>query len=137
MFNDHEPIYVQLLRGFREKIAGGMWQPGDRIPSVRDLALEFGVNPNTVQRALSELERSELCFSERTSGRFICRDEEKISRLREDLAAETAQSFIVKMRQLGFNREDALRILLQSADRLKQSENGEAKRREESHHESD
>lgn len=117
MFNAHEPIYVQLLRNFKEKIAGGLWAPDEKIPSVRELAVEFGVNPNTVQRALSELERSGFCFSERTSGRFVTRDEEKIKKLREDLALETSVQFIGRMRRLGLDKEQALAILIQAAEK--------------------
>lgn len=117
VFNNHEPIYVQLVRDFKEKIAAGLWAPAERIPSVRELALEYGVNPNTAQRALSELERDGFCFSERTSGRFVCRDEAKIKTLRKDLALETADQFIRRMRQLGFAKEEALEILAQAAEK--------------------
>ena len=85
-FNQHEPIYIQLLERFRARIVNGSWEPGARIDSVRALALEYGVNPNTIQRALSELEREGLAYSERTAGRFITEDQAQIDALRGRLA---------------------------------------------------
>ena len=76
-FNDNAPIYLQIVNTLKRNIASGAYPPGSRLPSVRDLALEAGVNPNTMQRALSELERSGLVNSQRTAGRFITEDHRK------------------------------------------------------------
>lgn len=85
--------------------------PEIRIPSVRDLALDAAVNPNTMQKALSELERSGLVYSQRTSGRFITEDTEMLKNLKRDLAAEHIRNFFQKMRQLGFSDEETLKII--------------------------
>ena len=99
-FNNEQPLYLQLLKEFRRKIATGEWQPGEKIDSVRNLALLYEVNPNTVQRALAELEREELAFAERTMGRFICDRPERIKQLRKDLILQEAHLFISKAQGL-------------------------------------
>ena len=76
-----------------------------------DLAVEAAVNPNTMQKALSELERSGLVYSQRTSGRFITEDTEMLKNLKRDLAAEHIRNFFQKMRQLGFSDEETLKII--------------------------
>ena len=73
--DNDRPIYLQLMERIQHDIISGVYKPGDKIPSVRDLALDAAVNPNTMQKALSELERSGLLYSQRTSGRFITDDE--------------------------------------------------------------
>lgn len=110
-FNQHQPIYIQLLDRFRALIVSGAWAPGTRIDSVRNLALEYGVNPNTIQRALSELEREELAFSERTAGRFITEDEAKLKELRRTLAADETRAFISKAKELRLSQEDITELI--------------------------
>lgn len=103
-FDANTPIYLQLVKLFTLRIAGGEWRAGERVSSVRDLAVEFKVNPNTVQRALAELERDELVYTERTSGRFITADEGKIQRARSMLAEQEVTQFTLHMKQLGYGR---------------------------------
>lgn len=105
-YDPGKPIYLQIIQHIREKIASGEWQPGDRVPPVRDLALEFGVNPNTMQRSLSELERDGLVYSERTSGRFITKDSALINKVREDMALEFVVSYISDMTLIGYTPEE-------------------------------
>lgn len=76
------PIYLQIIERIEQKLVTGEWRAGERVPAVRELAAEFGVNPNTMQRALAELERNGLVYSERTAGRFVTPDEQRIRRLR-------------------------------------------------------
>ena len=76
-FRNDQPIYSQLTQRLTEAIVSGIYAPGEKLPSVRELAVEAGVNPNTVQRALSELERDGLVFSQRTAGRFVTENENK------------------------------------------------------------
>ena len=96
------PIYLQIMRRIRQKITAGEWLPGDRVAPVRDLALEFGVNPNTMQRSLSELEREGLVYTERTSGRFITTDTACIQAMRDDMAREIVMEFLREMAQMGY-----------------------------------
>ena len=87
-FSDNRPIYAQIIEHIkRETVSGGL-APGDRLPSVRELATDAGVNPNTMQRALSELERTGLVYSQRTSGRFITENTDLIAAMKADLANE-------------------------------------------------
>jgi len=110
-FDSNSPIYLQLVKLFTIRIAGGEWNPGDRVMSVRDLAVEFKVNPNTVQRALAELERDGLVYTERTSGRFITNEKEIIQKARSRLVDEEVADFIKQMRQLGYSREQWLALV--------------------------
>lgn len=100
--SNDRPIYLQLMERIQQDIVSGFYSPGDRLPSVRELALEAAVNPNTMQKALSELERSGLVYSQRTSGRFITEDETMLKQLKSQLAEEHIRDFFEKMRQLGF-----------------------------------
>ena len=105
------PIYIQLADKIRQRIITGVYRPGDKLPSVRDLAQEAGVNPNTMQKALTELERSDLVYAQRTSGRFITEDAGRIKKMREDIALEQAQAFLNKMADLGFSRVEIVALM--------------------------
>lgn len=102
------PIYAQLLERIQMQIVAGVYQPGDKIPSVRELAAEAGVNPNTMQKAFSELERSGLVITLRTSGRVVTEDMDMIKETRKQLAKEQVLEFMKKMKALGFEKEDIL-----------------------------
>ena len=110
------PIYLQLMERIQRDIIAGVYQPGDKLPSVRDLALEAAVNPNTMQKALSELERSGLVYSQRTSGRFITEDTEMLTQMKKELATEHIQEFFQKMEQLGFSRAELLTLVAKAAE---------------------
>lgn len=110
-FDSSLPIWMQLVTEFSRRIVVGQWPAGARIPGVRALAAELGVNPNTIQRALSELEREGLCRSERTSGRFVTEDTDRIDRLRADLAEEAVDDFIQHARGFGMGRSQAQQLL--------------------------
>ena len=111
VYNASLPIYLQIMDIVKHRIASGQWAAGDKIPSVRDLALEFGVNPNTVQRALAELERQGLLYSERTSGRFITADVERIEQMRFQMAHQITRLFIDQMEGLGYGKERILEAI--------------------------
>lgn len=105
------PVYKQLIEQTEQAIVSGIFSPGERLPSVRDLAAEAGVNPNTMQRALAELERSGILYSQRTSGRFITDDEEMIDKLRYQKAEEDARTFFDNMKKLGLSADEIARLL--------------------------
>ena len=109
--NNDRPIYLQIMERIQKDIVSGVYPPGSRIPSVRELALEAAVNPNTMQKALSELERSGLVYSQRTSGRFITEDESMLKQLKTELAARHIRDFFEKMEQLGFPQEETLALV--------------------------
>ena len=110
-FREDQPIYTQLITRLSEGIAAGVYAPGERLPAVRELALDAGVNPNTVQRALAELEREGLVYSQRTSGRFVTEDTVRIAKLRRGMAEERIREFFAAMRQLGCTREEIVSLL--------------------------
>ena len=105
------PIYLQIVERVSLDIVAGKYLPGDKLPSVRDLAAEAGVNPNTMQKALSELERNGLVHSLRTSGRFITEDKDMIEQMREELATTQIQEFLNKMRQMGFEQKKVIQLI--------------------------
>ncbi len=111
ILDDSRPIYLQIEDLIKTKIISGVYQPGQKLPSVRDLAAEAAVNPNTMQKALTELERSGLVYTQRTSGRFITEDTAKMTELKEQIAREQLQLFLKNMEQLGLSRDDIRRLL--------------------------
>ena len=117
-FTEDKPIYLQLTEQMCLRIANGTYRPGDKFPSVRDIATEAGVNPNTVQRAFAELERSGIVCAQRTAGRFITEDSQMIYKLREDLAKEHADNYLKKMASLGYNRNEATDFLSKVKEEL-------------------
>lgn len=87
------PIFIQIVERIQMEIISGKYSPGDKLPSVRDLAAVAAVNPNTMQKALTELERTGLVYSQRTSGRFITEDAKMIEELKNNLAQEQIKEF--------------------------------------------
>lgn len=112
-FHAGQPIWLQLVREFTRRIATGEWPGGHRVPSVRDLAGELGVNPNTVQRALAELERARLAVAERTAGRFVTTDDALISDAQLGLAQAAADAYITQARGLRLTPDAALALISQ------------------------
>lgn len=113
------PIYTQLVEEIELRIISGRYEAGEKLASVRDLAAEAAVNPNTMQRALAELEQRGLVYSQRTSGRFITEDKEMIQRAKELYAWEQMAMFLEKMKQLGFSKEDTIAFFENKVKELK------------------
>ncbi|MEA4987554.1 MAG: GntR family transcriptional regulator [Anaerovorax sp.] len=109
-FQSNIPIYLQLVHKFKHRIVSGELKAGSKLESVRDLAIRFEVNPNTMQRALTELERDGLVYAERTSGRFITKDTKRIHKMRDTLAEEIIEQFILQMKSLGFTSQEAMKL---------------------------
>ena len=112
-FSNDAPIYAQLIAQIKVGIVSGAFPPGERLPSVRDLATEAGVNPNTMQRALTELERDGLVYSQRTAGRFVTEDRAMIEQTKKALAECHIKQFLEAMDQLGFQRDEVSSLLRQ------------------------
>ncbi len=110
-FRNDQPIYTQLTVRLSQAIITGEFQPGERLPSVRDLAVETGVNPNTMQRALAELEREGLVYSQRTAGRFVTENVHMIENAKFRLADRCVEEFLTEMAKLGCGREEVIRLL--------------------------
>jgi DNA-binding transcriptional regulator YhcF (GntR family) len=105
------PIYTQIVERLQMDIASGVYEPGAKLPSVRELASEASVNPNTMQKAMAELERQELVYSKRTSGRFITEEAAKVEQLKTQLATEQIEAFLRKMKTLGFEKDETVRLI--------------------------
>ncbi len=110
-FQPDRPIYVQLKEQLKLLIVSGGYPPGSKLPSVRDLASEASVNPNTLQRALTELERDGLVFAQRTSGRFVTEDETMIRQAKKEMAMEQILLFFEKMKSMGYDEKETLEMV--------------------------
>ena len=110
-FDSSRPIYAQLVERLKARILAGTYPPGGHLDSVRDLAAAAGVNPNTMQRALAQLEAEGLVRTERTNGRFVTEDTTLIEQLRATAAREIAEEFVAKMHSIGYTPEQAAQLL--------------------------
>ena len=110
-FRGDLPIYSQLMEQIRLAIISGVFPPGQRLASVRDMAAEAGVNPNTMQRALQDLEREGMVCSQRTTGRFVTEDPNIIEQAKKRYAEEQIRGFLETMKKLGYPREAILALL--------------------------
>jgi GntR family transcriptional regulator len=110
-FQPDRPIYVQLIERIKLLILSGAYPAGSRLPSVRDMASEASVNPNTLQKALSELEREGLVYTQRTSGRFVTEDENMIKQVKKELAIEQIELVTKKLIEMGFSKEEMLALI--------------------------
>ena len=110
-FSNDAPIYTQLIQQVKVGIVTGAFPPGERLPSVRDMATEAGVNPNTMQRALAELERDGLVYSQRTAGRFVTEDNTIINQAKRSLAERHVKTFLEAMLRLGFQKDEIIDLI--------------------------
>ena len=112
--NSDRPIFIQIVERIEMDIISGKYNPGDKLPSVRDLAAEAAVNPNTMQKAFTELERTGLVCSPRTTGRVITEDTSRIDELKSTLAKDTITELLSFMQQLGFQENEILTLIGQN-----------------------
>ncbi len=112
-FDQNVPIYLQLVEKIRFLIISGKLSPGDRLPSVREWAIKERVNPNTLQKALFELEEEGLILTERTNGKFVTGDLDLIFRYKKDEAERLSLDFLQKMKQIGLSADEAIQCLEQ------------------------
>ena len=122
IFRGDQPIYSQLIQQIKQGIVSGQLPPGGRLPSVRDLAMEAGVNPNTMQWALQELEREGMVYSQRTAGRFVTEDVKLIDGAKRAFAQEHIRVFLEGMNKLGYGRGEILSLLQEE----KEEKNGDS-----------
>lgn len=109
--DSERPVYLQLIEQIQAGIVSGHYKPGDKLPSVRDLAMEAAVNPNTMQKALAELEKTGLVYTNRTSGRYITSDEDLIKSLKGESARNLILDFLERMKQIGFQPQESLNLI--------------------------
>lgn len=110
-FDNNIPIYIQLLEYVKIYIISGTFKCGEKLPSVRDFALTFKVNPNTMQKALNELEDLGLICTERTNGKFVTNDESIVLKLKNEYALTLAKSYFEGMKKIGFSKADSIKYL--------------------------
>lgn len=111
IFDNERPIYIQLVEKIRIDIVSGKFKKGQRLPSVRELALMLKVNPNTMQKALAELENEKLIYTERTNGKYVTEDEKLIEKTKKNLAQEKVNNYLSSMENIGINYELAVKYL--------------------------
>ncbi len=110
-FDDDIPIYKQLVEKLKLEIVLGNFKSGEKLPSVRELSSMILVNPNTIQRSLSELEQDGLIYTKRTSGKFVTEDENIIHQVKKELATKKIDNFINDMNTLGLNKNEVIKLL--------------------------
>lgn len=110
-FSDNIPIYAQIMEKVKIAIALGTYLPGTKIPSVRDLAVEFGVNPNTIQKSLTKLEDMGILYAENTSGRFVTKDIILINQIKQQIPNKIIKDFLQEMNKIGIIPKDCINML--------------------------
>ena len=110
------PIYLQVKMMIKRDIVTGELQLGAKMPSVRDMALQFTINPNTVSRVYRELEQEGICYTKRGMGTFVTEEKEKVEKLRKEMARELMSQFLNGMNQLGISREEAILMIKENSE---------------------
>ena len=110
-FDNNIPIYIQLLDLLKIYLISGVFKCGDKLPSVRDFAITFKVNPNTMQKALGELEDMNLIYTERTNGKYVTKDQKLIDKLKDEYAMTLANSYFQGMKRIGLGKADSIKYL--------------------------
>ncbi|MBQ7351572.1 MAG: GntR family transcriptional regulator [Clostridia bacterium] len=110
-FDNDTPIYLQIIEHIKMQIINKEFLPNDKLPSVRELSFQYGVNPNTIQKALQELEDIGLIFTERTNGKFVTSNLEIIEKIRQETIDNIIDDFFDSMLKLGLSRNDVMKIL--------------------------
>ena len=110
-FDENTPIYLQIIEQIKKCIATGELQADEKLPAVRELAVTAGVNPNTMQKALSQLENEGYLYSIRTSGRYVSKQADKSQQLQKELTKQSADAFIENMKRRGYEKDEVVKIL--------------------------
>lgn len=113
-FTTDRPIYTQLIEQMTFAVISGEYRAGDKLPSVRDLAQEAAVNPNTMQKALAEMERQGLLYTQRTAGRYVTEDVTMIQQIKTKLAEQQTADFLAQMAKIGFTKDETIALIQQS-----------------------
>ena len=116
VFDNNVPIYIQLVEYIKIDLISGVFKSGEKLPSVREFATTFKVNPNTMQKALVELESLDLIYTERTNGKYVTKDEKLIEKLKDEYALTLAKSYFQGMKKIGLGKADSIKYLERIAD---------------------
>ncbi|MGF9697458.1 MULTISPECIES: GntR family transcriptional regulator [Paenibacillus] len=123
-FDNNLPIYLQIMQYIKKQIVTGTLKAGDKIPSVRELAAELQINPNTVQRTFQELEREEVVETKRGLGRYVTSEESKIMTIKKEMAGELLERFLTGMQELGIEEQDIVTIVAEAVAQGQHSQQG-------------
>ena len=115
-FDNNIPIYIQLLEYLKIYLISGVFKSGEKLPSVREFATSFKVNPNTMQKALAELESMKLIYTERTNGKYVTKDNKFIEKLKDEYATTLAKSYFQGMKRIGLGKADSIKYLERISD---------------------
>ena len=110
-FDNNIPIYIQVLEYLKIYIMSGVFKSGEKLPSVREFSNTFKVNPNTMQKALGELESINLIYTERTNGKYVTKDSKLIEKLKDEYAMKLAKSYFQGMKRIGLGKADSIKYL--------------------------
>ena len=116
VLDNNVPIYIQLVEYIKIYLISGVFKSGEKLPSVREFATTFKVNPNTMQKALAELESLELIYTERTNGKYVTKDEKLIEKLKDEYALTLAKSYFQGMKKIGLGKADSIKYLERIAE---------------------
>ena len=116
VFDNNVPIYIQLVEYIKIYLISGVFKSGEKLPSVREFATTFKVNPNTMQKALAELESLDLIYTERTNGKYVTKDEKLIEKLKDEYDLTLAKSYFQGMKKIGLGKADSIKYLERIAD---------------------
>ncbi len=115
-FDNNIPIYLQVIHDIKKDMVNGVLALGEKLPSGRELAFKYKINPNTANRIYKEMEAEEICFTKRGLGTYVTEDMEKVNKIRQEMADSLLDNFIEGMKQLGFTKEELIRLLEQKYD---------------------
>jgi DNA-binding transcriptional regulator YhcF (GntR family) len=110
-FDNNIPIYIQLLEYLKIYLISGVFKSGEKLPSVREFATTFKVNPNTMQKALAELESMDLIYTERTNGKYVTENKELLEKLKDEYAQTLAKSYFQGMKRIGLGKADSIKYI--------------------------
>ncbi|MBZ9633846.1 GntR family transcriptional regulator [Clostridium sp. FP1] len=121
-FNDKTPIYLQIMDLIKMNIVTGKLKSNDKLPSVREMAINLKVNPNTLQRSYQELERLGIVFTQRGTGTFVGEEKNMVDNLKKEMAKEVIDSFILRMKSLGFTTNEIIESISNETTEVKQND---------------
>jgi len=122
-FNNNIPIYIQVINEIKKDMVNGVLALGEKLPSGRELAYKYKINPNTANRIYKEMESEEICFTKRGLGTYVTEDVNKLKNIREEMASSLLEHFIEGMKQLGFTKEELIQLLEHKYDLVDKSNN--------------
>ena len=110
-FNSGMPIYIQVINKIKEQMALSQLKPGDKLPSSRELAIEYSINPNTASRVYKEMELMGLCFTKRGLGTFVTEDKVVVNSISKNMAKDYTNRYLDSMRSLGYKVEEIIKLI--------------------------